>query len=37
MKIKSSIRKICKKCRFIRRYRQIRIICNNLRHKQRQR
>nr|YP_008965566.1 ribosomal protein L36 [Conopholis americana]CDI02736.1 ribosomal protein L36 [Conopholis americana] len=36
MKIRASIRKICKKCRLIRRHRRIIVICSNPRHKQRQ-
>nr|YP_009294804.1 ribosomal protein L36 [Cytinus hypocistis]AMR36138.1 ribosomal protein L36 [Cytinus hypocistis] len=36
MKIKSSIRKICKKCKLIRRKKRILVICSNPRHKQRQ-
>nr|YP_010981752.1 ribosomal protein L36 [Lygodium circinatum]UYR96126.1 ribosomal protein L36 [Lygodium circinatum] len=36
MKIRASIRKMCEKCRLIRRRRQIMVICINPRHKQRQ-
>nr|YP_009514515.1 ribosomal protein L36 [Lygodium microphyllum]YP_010981842.1 ribosomal protein L36 [Lygodium flexuosum]YP_010981932.1 ribosomal protein L36 [Lygodium merrillii]AXG76113.1 ribosomal protein L36 [Lygodium microphyllum]UYS92494.1 ribosomal protein L36 [Lygodium flexuosum]UYS92584.1 ribosomal protein L36 [Lygodium merrillii] len=36
MKIRASIRKMCEKCRLIRRRRQIMVICFNPRHKQRQ-
>nr|YP_009708832.1 ribosomal protein L36 [Aegiceras corniculatum]QEW86477.1 ribosomal protein L36 [Aegiceras corniculatum] len=36
MKIRTSIRKICEKCRLIRRRGRILIICSNPRHKQRQ-
>nr|YP_010527544.1 ribosomal protein L36 [Salvia nubicola]UXW63285.1 ribosomal protein L36 [Salvia nubicola] len=36
MKIRASVRKICEKCRLIRRRRRIRVICSNPRHKQRQ-
>nr|QOH99659.1 ribosomal protein L36 [Adiantum reniforme var. sinense] len=36
MKIRASVRKICEKCRLIRRRRQIMVICCNLKHKQRQ-
>nr|YP_009526336.1 ribosomal protein L36 [Hemsleya lijiangensis]YP_009751856.1 ribosomal protein L36 [Indofevillea khasiana]YP_009752784.1 ribosomal protein L36 [Cyclantheropsis parviflora]YP_009753038.1 ribosomal protein L36 [Gerrardanthus macrorhizus]YP_010119768.1 ribosomal protein L36 [Hemsleya zhejiangensis]YP_010723662.1 ribosomal protein L36 [Bolbostemma paniculatum]YP_010950725.1 ribosomal protein L36 [Hemsleya graciliflora]YP_010950812.1 ribosomal protein L36 [Hemsleya amabilis]AXU40468.1 ribosoma len=36
MKIRASIRKICEKCRLIRRRRRIIVICSNPRHKQRQ-
>nr|YP_009233895.1 ribosomal protein L36 [Hilaria cenchroides]YP_009451385.1 ribosomal protein L36 [Humbertochloa bambusiuscula]YP_009451971.1 ribosomal protein L36 [Phyllorachis sagittata]AMB49591.1 ribosomal protein L36 [Hilaria cenchroides]ARQ27700.1 ribosomal protein L36 [Humbertochloa bambusiuscula]ARQ28286.1 ribosomal protein L36 [Phyllorachis sagittata] len=36
MKIRASVRKICTKCRLIRRRRRIRVICSNPKHKQRQ-
>nr|YP_009994290.1 ribosomal protein L36 [Cuscuta nitida]YP_010550667.1 ribosomal protein L36 [Phyllagathis elliptica]YP_010553090.1 ribosomal protein L36 [Gravesia laxiflora]YP_010553185.1 ribosomal protein L36 [Gravesia rosea]YP_010553280.1 ribosomal protein L36 [Gravesia subglobosa]YP_010553703.1 ribosomal protein L36 [Phyllagathis phyllioides]AVY52531.1 ribosomal protein L36 [Chimaphila japonica]AWH02704.1 ribosomal protein L36 [Asclepias eastwoodiana]AWH09167.1 ribosomal protein L36 [Asclepias sanjuan len=36
MKIRASVRKICDKCRLIRRRGRIRVICSNPRHKQRQ-
>nr|YP_010516312.1 ribosomal protein L36 [Striga asiatica]YP_010516356.1 ribosomal protein L36 [Striga asiatica]ANX10321.1 ribosomal protein L36 [Striga hermonthica]UXL88472.1 ribosomal protein L36 [Striga asiatica]UXL88516.1 ribosomal protein L36 [Striga asiatica] len=36
MKIRASVRKICKKCRLIRRRGRIIVICSNPRHKQRQ-
>nr|YP_009051595.1 ribosomal protein L36 [Salix interior]YP_009121554.1 ribosomal protein L36 [Salix suchowensis]YP_009128728.1 ribosomal protein L36 [Salix purpurea]YP_009179150.1 ribosomal protein L36 [Salix babylonica]YP_009421477.1 50S ribosomal protein L36 [Salix oreinoma]YP_009421562.1 50S ribosomal protein L36 [Salix tetrasperma]YP_009453564.1 ribosomal protein L36 [Salix arbutifolia]YP_009474892.1 ribosomal protein L36 [Salix chaenomeloides]YP_009474971.1 ribosomal protein L36 [Salix hypoleuca]YP_ len=36
MKIRASVRKICEKCRLIRRRGRIIIICSNPRHKQRQ-
>ncbi|WP_313954731.1 50S ribosomal protein L36 [Enterococcus faecalis] len=36
MKIRASVRKICEKCRLIRRRGRIRIICSNPKHKQRQ-
>nr|YP_008081399.1 ribosomal protein L36 [Tetracentron sinense]YP_009707919.1 ribosomal protein L36 [Begonia pulchrifolia]YP_009733628.1 ribosomal protein L36 [Begonia guangxiensis]YP_009775119.1 ribosomal protein L36 [Begonia versicolor]YP_010117546.1 ribosomal protein L36 [Begonia coptidifolia]YP_010297231.1 ribosomal protein L36 [Begonia emeiensis]YP_010380692.1 ribosomal protein L36 [Begonia arachnoidea]YP_010380782.1 ribosomal protein L36 [Begonia gulongshanensis]YP_010426039.1 ribosomal protein L36 [ len=36
MKIRASIRKICEKCRLIRRRKRIIVICSNPRHKQRQ-
>nr|YP_010692265.1 ribosomal protein L36 [Utricularia adpressa]UWM94348.1 ribosomal protein L36 [Utricularia adpressa] len=36
MKIRASIRKICDKCRLIRRRSRIIVICSNARHKQRQ-
>nr|YP_001023735.1 ribosomal protein L36 [Angiopteris evecta]YP_009117797.1 ribosomal protein L36 [Angiopteris angustifolia]YP_009973884.1 ribosomal protein L36 [Danaea sellowiana]YP_009992464.1 ribosomal protein L36 [Angiopteris yunnanensis]YP_010576377.1 ribosomal protein L36 [Angiopteris fokiensis]A2T367.1 RecName: Full=Large ribosomal subunit protein bL36c; AltName: Full=50S ribosomal protein L36, chloroplastic [Angiopteris evecta]ABG79634.1 ribosomal protein L36 [Angiopteris evecta]AJE71340.1 ribosomal len=36
MKIRASVRKICEKCRLIRRRRRIMIICLNPKHKQRQ-
>nr|YP_008994602.1 ribosomal protein L36 [Pelargonium alternans]YP_008994640.1 ribosomal protein L36 [Pelargonium alternans]YP_009298832.1 ribosomal protein L36 [Pelargonium cucullatum]YP_009298870.1 ribosomal protein L36 [Pelargonium cucullatum]YP_009298929.1 ribosomal protein L36 [Pelargonium citronellum]YP_009298967.1 ribosomal protein L36 [Pelargonium citronellum]YP_009299241.1 ribosomal protein L36 [Pelargonium echinatum]YP_009299279.1 ribosomal protein L36 [Pelargonium echinatum]YP_009299435.1 riboso len=37
MKLKVSVRKICTRCRLIRRKGRIRVICSNPRHKQRQR
>nr|YP_009228798.1 ribosomal protein L36 [Metanarthecium luteoviride]YP_009457895.1 ribosomal protein L36 [Durio zibethinus]YP_009558902.1 ribosomal protein L36 [Corallorhiza bentleyi]YP_009559021.1 ribosomal protein L36 [Corallorhiza striata var. involuta]YP_009933967.1 ribosomal protein L36 [Solms-laubachia villosa]YP_010123022.1 50S ribosomal protein L36 [Acer distylum]YP_010260780.1 ribosomal protein L36 [Corybas cheesemanii]YP_010417950.1 ribosomal protein L36 [Durio oxleyanus]YP_010743922.1 ribosomal len=36
MKIRASVRKICEKCRLIRRRGRIVVICSNPRHKQRQ-
>nr|YP_010176914.1 ribosomal protein L36 [Wikstroemia scytophylla]QSQ86646.1 ribosomal protein L36 [Wikstroemia scytophylla]QWE50774.1 ribosomal protein L36 [Bruguiera parviflora] len=36
MKIRASVRKICEKCRLIRRRGRIFVICSNPRHKQRQ-
>ncbi|DBA06795.1 TPA_asm: ribosomal protein L36 (chloroplast) [Phoenix roebelenii] len=36
MKIRTSVRKICEKCRLIRRRERIIVICSNPRHKQRQ-
>nr|QXO02705.1 ribosomal protein L36 [Chamaegastrodia inverta] len=36
MKKRTSVRKICEKCRLIRRRGQIIVICSNPRHKQRQ-
>nr|YP_009234674.1 ribosomal protein L36 [Meliosma aff. cuneifolia Moore 333]ADD30154.1 ribosomal protein L36 [Meliosma aff. cuneifolia Moore 333]AMD08392.1 ribosomal protein L36 [Meliosma aff. cuneifolia Moore 333]QYH50709.1 ribosomal protein L36 [Aristolochia bracteolata]WIL99259.1 ribosomal protein L36 [Meliosma myriantha var. discolor] len=36
MKIRASVRKICEKCRLIRRRGRILLICSNPRHKQRQ-
>nr|YP_010264582.1 ribosomal protein L36 [Vandenboschia striata]UIO59726.1 ribosomal protein L36 [Vandenboschia striata] len=36
MKIRTSVRKICEKCRLIRRRRRIMVICLNPKHKQRQ-
>uniref|UniRef100_A0A0K1ZXI8 Large ribosomal subunit protein bL36c n=10 Tax=core Goodeniaceae TaxID=2760757 RepID=A0A0K1ZXI8_9ASTR len=36
MKKRASVRKICTKCRLIRRRGRIRVICSNPRHKQRQ-
>jgi large subunit ribosomal protein L36 len=36
MKVRASVRKICDKCRLIRRKRKILVICSNPKHKQRQ-
>nr|YP_009231667.1 ribosomal protein L36 [Hydnora visseri]YP_010428222.1 ribosomal protein L36 [Hydnora triceps]YP_010432011.1 ribosomal protein L36 [Hydnora africana]ALZ49985.1 ribosomal protein L36 [Hydnora visseri]USN93603.1 ribosomal protein L36 [Hydnora africana]USN93671.1 ribosomal protein L36 [Hydnora triceps] len=36
MKIRSSVKKICKECRLIRRKKRILIICSNPKHKQKQ-
>jgi large subunit ribosomal protein L36 len=36
MKVRSSVKKICDKCRIIKRRGIVRIICSNPRHKQRQ-
>lgn len=36
MKVRSSVRKICEKCRLIRRHGRVMVICSNPKHKQRQ-
>ncbi|MFH1441832.1 MAG: 50S ribosomal protein L36 [Candidatus Omnitrophota bacterium] len=36
MKVKSSVKKICDKCKVIKRKGVVRIICSNAKHKQRQ-
>jgi len=36
MKVRASVKKLCNKCRIIRRDRIVRVICENPRHKQRQ-
>ena len=36
MKVRASVKKICPKCKVIRRKNVIRVICENGRHKQRQ-
>ncbi|YP_009772733.1 ribosomal protein L36 (plastid) [Trifolium pratense] len=36
MKVRASVRKICEKCRLIRRRGRIIVICSNPKHKQRQ-
>ncbi|MBW7874403.1 MAG: 50S ribosomal protein L36 [Candidatus Cloacimonetes bacterium] len=36
MKVRSSVKKICDKCKIIRRKGVIRVICDVIKHKQRQ-
>lgn len=36
MKVRPSVKKICNKCKIIRRKGVMRVICENARHKQRQ-
>ncbi|MBW2367154.1 MAG: 50S ribosomal protein L36 [Deltaproteobacteria bacterium] len=36
MKVRSSVKKMCNKCKVVRRKRIVRIVCENKRHKQRQ-
>ena len=36
MKVRSSVKRICDKCKVIRRHGVVRVICENKRHKQRQ-
>ena len=36
MKVRPSVKKICEKCKVIRRHGRVRVICTNPRHKQRQ-
>ncbi|MBI2608280.1 MAG: 50S ribosomal protein L36 [Deltaproteobacteria bacterium] len=36
MKVRSSVKKICDKCKIVRRNRIVRIVCVNPKHKQRQ-
>lgn len=36
MKVRASVKKICKDCQIIRRNGVVRVICNNPKHKQRQ-
>ena len=36
MKVRTSVRKICSKCKVIRRAGVVRVICENQKHKQRQ-
>jgi len=36
MKVRASVKKICKKCKIIKRHGTVRVICENKKHKQRQ-
>ncbi|MBT8406383.1 MAG: 50S ribosomal protein L36 [Syntrophobacterales bacterium] len=36
MKVRASVKRICRKCKIIRRHGVVRVICENPRHKQRQ-
>ncbi|WP_072016402.1 50S ribosomal protein L36 [Neosynechococcus sphagnicola] len=36
MKVRASVRKICEKCRVVRRRGRVVVICSNPKHKQRQ-
>ncbi|MBU1207603.1 MAG: 50S ribosomal protein L36 [Proteobacteria bacterium] len=36
MKVKASVRRICEKCKVVKRKGVVRVICQNTRHKQRQ-
>jgi large subunit ribosomal protein L36 len=36
MKVQPSVKKICDKCKVIRRHGRVMVICENVRHKQRQ-
>ncbi|MEB3884501.1 50S ribosomal protein L36 [Lyngbya sp. CCY1209] len=36
MKVRASVRKMCEKCRIIRRRGRVMVICSNPKHKQRQ-
>jgi large subunit ribosomal protein L36 len=36
MKVRSSVKKICDKCKIVKRQRVVRVICVNPKHKQRQ-
>jgi len=36
MKVRASVKKVCDKCKIIRRKGVVRVICTNVRHKQRQ-
>jgi large subunit ribosomal protein L36 len=36
MKVRSSVKKVCEKCKIVKRERVVRVICSNPKHKQRQ-
>ncbi len=36
MKVRASVRRICEKCKIVRRKGVVRVLCTNPRHKQRQ-
>ncbi|TDU28098.1 LSU ribosomal protein L36P [Panacagrimonas perspica] len=36
MKVRTSVKKICRNCKVVRRSGVVRVICTDLRHKQRQ-
>jgi len=36
MKVRASVKKICEKCRIIKRKKVLRVVCENPRHKQKQ-
>ena len=36
MKVRPSVKKMCSKCRIIKRRGKVMVICSNLKHKQRQ-
>ncbi|NCN45437.1 MAG: 50S ribosomal protein L36 [Candidatus Pacebacteria bacterium CG10_big_fil_rev_8_21_14_0_10_36_11] len=36
MKVRASLKKMCKQCKFVRRKGTLRVICVNKKHKQRQ-
>ena len=36
MKVRASVKKLCEKCKIIKRKGIVRVICSNARHKQRQ-
>ncbi len=36
MKVRPSVKRMCEKCRIVRRQRNVMVICDNPRHKQRQ-
>ena len=36
MKVRASVKRICRQCKIVRRKGVVRVICNNPKHKQRQ-
>ncbi|MCS7172791.1 MAG: 50S ribosomal protein L36 [Armatimonadetes bacterium] len=36
MKVRSSVRRMCEKCKIIRRHGRVRVICENPKHRQKQ-
>ncbi len=36
MKVRASVKKVCDKCKIVKRGRVVRVICDNPKHKQRQ-
>jgi large subunit ribosomal protein L36 len=36
MRVRASVKKICRKCKMVRRHGVLRVICDDPRHKQRQ-
>lgn len=36
MKVRASVKKLCRKCKIVRRQGVVRVICSEARHKQRQ-
>jgi large subunit ribosomal protein L36 len=36
MKVRASVKKMCRNCKIVRRKRVVRVICSEARHKQRQ-
>ncbi|MBI2070875.1 MAG: 50S ribosomal protein L36 [Elusimicrobia bacterium] len=36
MKVRSSVKPICQKCKIVRRHNVVRVVCKNPRHNQRQ-
>ena len=36
MKVRASVKKMCERCKIIKRHGSVRVICENVKHKQRQ-